>query len=301
MSYDTTKPYKAQILDLIRSTWQAPYATVYQCGQYPLVIPRHCCQVEFDHTDGIGTKGVLHWYRRSFAEAAQDALAMNLNDLLTVGAIPYKLQNHLIVPEDDHGAILEIIGHLCELCRKHGICVTGGETAIHSNIEGMELSLTVSGFVPREMPFQAKDGDYIVGLPSTGPHSNGYTLLQQCHPNPPITATCIYERPEVRWNAMVHVAGGAYTRLKGMLSDTLDIEIAPTPDPFWHPVYRELRGTTVNADEMMYATFNCGYGLIMAVDPEEYDHKLGTILGSVKPGTGKVRIQSAFSEKWVIF
>lgn len=77
--YDPTKPYKKQILELIKQTWETPYVSV-KGDIYP-IIERKFSYPEVDHTDGIGTKGVYHWQQRTFGNAALDALAMNLNDL----------------------------------------------------------------------------------------------------------------------------------------------------------------------------------------------------------------------------
>jgi phosphoribosylformylglycinamidine cyclo-ligase len=305
--YDPTKPYKDDILEMIQSTWDTPHVIVTK-GRYPAVARTHCHVNEIDHTDGIGTKGLLLWQRRNLgrgvlAGGVQDALAMNLNDLITVGAVPYKLQNHLILPEDDHAAILEIISALCAHCRQRKICVTGGETSIQNNIEGMELSLTVTGFVPDfyiTKQNKAAIGDYVVGLPSSGPHSNGYTLLRRIMPNPPTTPTVIYEQPKVWYNSIVHLAGGAYTRLKEVCQDHQDIVLEFQSGDFWQYVWHEVKAHDAlnrdeNLDRQMYSTFNCGYGMVMTVPPESYRPECGHLIGHVVRGNKNVRIKSAFT------
>jgi phosphoribosylformylglycinamidine cyclo-ligase len=311
--YDPTKPYKQDILEMIRSTWDTPYAIVTP-GRYPAIARTHGHTNEIDHTDGIGTKGLLIWERRKLGQgilagAVQDALAMNINDLITVGAVPYKLQNHLILPEDDHGAILEIISALCAHCRQRKICVTGGETSIQNNVQGMELSLTVTGFVPDfylTKQNKAVTGDLVVGLPSSGPHSNGYTLLRRIMENPPTKATVIYDQPKVWYNSIVHIAGGAYTRLKEVLGEDQDMELDWWPDDFWGYTYAQLRihdalNKEENLDKQMYSTFNCGYGMIMTVPPESYRPECGNVIGHVVNGTNKVRIRSVFTGNQVTF
>src|SRR3989344_7000443 len=129
--YDATKPYKRQLRQLIQSTWLTPYIEVKD-GLYA-TFQKKFSYPEVDHTDGLGTKGYYHWQRRTWAAAVQDALAMNLNDLLLVGAVPYKLQNHLTLPDDDHKTILEIIGCLAQECGQRQIAMTGGGTSIHNN------------------------------------------------------------------------------------------------------------------------------------------------------------------------
>src|SRR3989344_797192 len=123
--YNPTKPYKYKILKLIESTWDTPYVKVEK-GLYP-VIKKKFSALEISHTDGIGTKGSYHWKKRTFKNAVLDALAMNLNDLAMVGAIPYAIQNHIVLPKDDHEAILAIVKRLLAECRQRNIAMTGGE------------------------------------------------------------------------------------------------------------------------------------------------------------------------------
>jgi len=143
--YNPTKPYKEQILDLIKKTWETPHVHITR-GIYPIIIRKNYYH-EVDHTDGIGTKGIYHWEHRTFRNAILDTLAMNLNDLALARAVPYKLQNHILIPEDDKKAIIEIAETLTNECIKREIAITGGETSIHNNIYGVEVSLTVSGFI----------------------------------------------------------------------------------------------------------------------------------------------------------
>src|SRR5262245_13478561 len=127
--YNPTKPYKHQILRLIESTWRTHHVHVER-GLYPVIIKKFNLP-EIHHTDGLGTKGAYHWKKRTFKNAVVDALAMNLNDLAMVGAIPYSVQNHIVLPKDDHQAILTIVRSLARECKKRNIAMTGGETSIH--------------------------------------------------------------------------------------------------------------------------------------------------------------------------
>lgn len=97
MTYNPEKPYKNQILSLIKKAWVTPCVSVRE-DAYPVfkVKFRHS---QVDHTDGIGTKGIFHWKNRSFKNAVLDALAMNLNDLAIVRVMPFKLQCHLVLPK----------------------------------------------------------------------------------------------------------------------------------------------------------------------------------------------------------
>lgn len=267
--YETTKPYKKGIKSLIRKTWKN-LNVLNVSSEYPIFSVDHKLQV--DHTDGIGTKGILHWRNRSFKSAVLDALAMNINDLTTLRAIPFKLQNHLTIPEDDHEAILEILGYLSEECIKRNIAITGGETSIQNNIEGMELSITMTGYLDKFVENRLKVGDNLIGLPSSGFHCNGFTKLRELGISD-TRPTTIYELKDYwdKLNGIVHIAGGGFTRLKQYLEGTALIN--------WNPPY------TI---EEMFKTFNCGIGMVLSTT----SNIEGIPLGKVIQGEKKVIIQT---------
>src|SRR3989344_1673536 len=173
--YNPIKPYKHQILKSIESTWNTPYIKVRR-GVYPLIEKKFSFP-EVDHTDGIGTKGFYHWKARTLHAAVIDALAMNLNDLAMVRAVPYKMSNHITVPIEDK-RVFEIIKAMVSECRKRKIAIVGGENSFHYNTEGVDISMTVSGFVKKAQPNVCKVGDILIGLKSSGLHSNGFTKVR---------------------------------------------------------------------------------------------------------------------------
>ena len=129
--YKPSKPYKQKIIDEIRKTWNSPYLKV-SFNTYPIFTSK-ISYPEVDHTDGIGTKGFYHWQRGTFRAAAIDALAMNLNDLAIVRALPYKLSNHITVPAEDR-RVLQIVQAIAKESKRHKIAVVGGENSFHNNI-----------------------------------------------------------------------------------------------------------------------------------------------------------------------
>ena len=305
MSYDTTKPYKRRLLELIERTWDTPYVSV-RSGTYP-IIEKKFSGLEVDHSDGIGTKGVFHWQRRTFQNAALDALAMNLNDLLLVRARPYKMQNHIMLPEDDHDAIVQIVESFSNECVKHQIAMTGGETAILNTIRGMEIGMSVSGFIQSFQKNQFQVGDALIGLASSGLHSNGFTKVRQVLGETIrdefVVPTRIYldemlrAQEQLEVHGMMHITGGAFTKLKDLLPNsdaviTRDHSLKP------QPIFRELFEKGVSEQEM-YKTFNCGIGFVFSV-PKAQESKAvsitgGYVIGSVVRGNGKVKLQSMFS------
>lgn len=269
---------------------------------------------EIDHTDGIGTKGIYHWGRRTFRNAVLDALAMDLNDLTMARAVPYKLQCHIILPEDNHRAILEIMKNLVAECEKRNIAITGGETSIQNNISGLDISLTISGFIKKEKRNQFHAGDVLVGFASSGLHSNGFTVVRKAFGNrffkaltEPTkiyleTLQAIQEKYVV--HGMMHITGGAYTKLKSLLSKT-DAVITGNHSLKPQAIFRKLYAHKIT-DRDMYRTFNCGVGFVLSaprVDALKIASKIKSadIIGEVVPGAGKVRITSMFSGKEIEF
>lgn len=309
--YNPTKPYKKGILNLIQKTWEAPYVSVRNhLFKKKFSFPEYC------HSDGIGTKGIYHWQKRTFKNAVLDALAMNLNDLLIMNARPYAILNHLFLPKDDKRAILEIIGCLSRECQKRKIAILGGETAIHNDMEGIELSITMLGFVKKPIENKFQVGDVLIGLESNGLHSNGFTKVREIfgknYKNEFVASTFIYfdeifpliEKFDI--HGMVHVTGGAYTRLNDLLVNA-DVQLKRDHKLQPQQIFKELYEKGVS-DEEMYKTFNCGVGFILSIGPKNANKILfeikdfkSDIIGEVIPGTGKVKIESVLSNKKVIF
>lgn len=306
--YNPTKPYKHQILRLIESTWKTPYVTVEK-GLYP-IFKKNFSSWEVQHTDGIGTKGIYHWEMSTFGNAVVDALAMNLNDLAMVGATPYAVQNHIVLPKDDHEIILEIVKKLVSECKKRKIAMTGGETSIHSNQQGMDISITVSAFIKQRRENICKTGDVLIGLPSNGLHSNGITKVREVFGKKvrkeftEPTAIYLDQILEVLKNrnvhGMMHITGGAFTKLKDILHDT-DVHIAQPKKLRPHEIFREMHQKGLS-NNVMYSTFNCGVGFILSVPKSEVSAVLknlknSAVLGSVFKGRDVVKITSAFDGK----
>ncbi len=302
MVYDTTKPYTQELLRLVKRTWETPFVSV-RGG----LVRRKFSLPEYHHSDGIGTKGVFHWKMRSFRAAVVDALAMNLNDLAMMGARPYALVDHLLLPSDDGRAIVELVRALSDECVKRGIAITGGETAIHNNLEGLEISMTVMGFVERWLPNRFHPGDVLVGLPSSGLHSNGFTLVREKFSELReefVVPTRIYELREAFFlplSGRMHITGGAFTKLKGLLRGA-DAHLTGLFPP--QEIFHELHARGI-PDEEMYRTFNCGTGFVLGIERGREGELLellgeGRVVGEVRKGSGRVFIESAFSGKQIV-
>ncbi|MFH1714384.1 MAG: AIR synthase-related protein [Candidatus Nealsonbacteria bacterium] len=306
--YEPIKPYKKKILELVKETWETPYVSIRD-DIYP-IIEKKFSYPEIDHTDGIGTKGIYHWRQGTLRNAVLDALAMNLNDLAIVRAVPYKLQNHIIIPEEDE-RILKIIEALSEECKKRKIAITGGETSIHNNINGLDISMTISGFIKKSKENKFKEGDALIGFRSNGLHSNGFTKVREVFGEEDraefIEPTKIYLDEVLNLNSkfdihgMMHITGGAYSKLKDLLENT-DVEINKVHKLEPQSIFKELYKRGVS-DEEMYKTFNCGIGFILSVSSEDADNVIteldADIIGKVVSGTSKIKIESMFSDKLI--
>lgn len=289
--YNTTKPYIPKILDLIKD-----------------------CKKDIPaSTDGIGTKGVYHWRQRTFRNAVLDALAMNLNDMAVIRAKATGLHNHIMIPQDDEEAILEIVDNLAEECRRRNILIYSGEIAIHEqDMKGMEISISISGKYMQQRKNKFELGDLLIGLKSSGLHSNGFTKVREIfrneYRNEFVEPTVIYydkildliKRFDI--HRMTHITGGAYTKLKKFL-EGIDIRIEKhnlKPQDIFYDLYNRRI-----SDKEMYKTFNCGVGFILSVQRENSNEIIeylksdfeADIIGKIVSGNGKVKINSMFSEE----
>lgn len=294
--YNPTKPYLNDVRGLIESTWNNN-SLITMDNEFFI---KNFIGLEYDHTDGIGTKGIFHWQYRTFANAVKDAMAMNLNDLAMMRSIPYKMQSHIMLPEEDNEAIKYIFKSMNEECDKYGIVLTGGETAIHNNMKGMEISITMSGRVIYSALNLCKTGDVLIGFPSDGLHSNGFTKVQELSylfgKEQLTTPTKVYFQDLLKLmgvaNGLIHITGGGLSKIRRILNAN-DAIIRITP---FEGIFKELNKGGVSEREM-YSTFNCGIGFIISVDPKDVENVLKSskeayVVGSIENGSGKVVVNS---------
>lgn len=310
--YDPVKPYKKELLKRIQSTWNTPYVTVTP-GIYP-IMRKKFSYPEVQHADGIGTKGIYHWRKKTFREAAIDALAMNLNDLALMGAIPYALQDHITTPDSGHTSVLALMRALTSECKKRKIAIIGGETSHHDNMDAIDVGIVVSGFIKEKRKNQSKVRDVLIGLKSNGLHSNGFTKVRGMFGASEwrddfTKPTKIYIDgvhnilKKYTVNGMMHITGGAFSKLKDILGkNNAIIEIPNKLKP--QDIFFELYDRGVSNKDM-YTTFNCGVGFVLSV-PEEEAQKIikstpgSAVIGEVVRGPGNVHITSAFNGREVI-
>ena len=174
----------------------------------------------------------------------------------------------------------------------------------------------MSGFIKKSKPNIFRSGDVLIGIKSSGLHSNGFTKVREVfgkeYRSDFVEPTNIYfdtilaleKKFDIR--GMTHITGGAFTKLKNLLNNT-DIKITRNHKLKPQVIFQELYQRGVS-DEEMYKTFNCGTGFVLSVNPAEAEKIISEItpfnadiIGEIIPGTGQVKIESLFSDKEIIF
>jgi phosphoribosylformylglycinamidine cyclo-ligase len=334
ITYDSSKPFKDRVIEAIQSTWNVrPEIKVEKKGPYAFFVetlPENMAKI--DHTDGVGTKALIHYNMKTFKNAVQDAFAMNANDLILMGVEPYRLQDHIILENDDHEAIIEIVEALSELCQKYNVVISGGETAILSTMTGMEIGMTMMGFVNKDdiiLP-DIHAGDVVLGIESNGIHSNGYTFLRTLFleelnlklsdemydgitVGEELTRPThiyvnvmkeVFENNRKNITGMMHMTGGSFTKLLDIMPKNVDIKVNRSHGLELHKVFKIIKEKSGWTDSDMYKNFNCGIGFTIIVKKESATEILDIInkefkaevIGEVVEGTGKVFVESKFSD-----
>ncbi len=134
-------------------------------------------------TDGVGSKLQIASALNQWGGVGIDCMAMNVNDLLCVGAEPIAFVDYVAVPKPDPETHAALGASLAEACRLARVTLAGGETAsLPGIVTELDLSGTALGYVKKGDTITGehlKDGDVLIGLPSSGIHSNGYSLVRK--------------------------------------------------------------------------------------------------------------------------
>tara|TARA_B100001093_G_scaffold516803_1_gene596526 strand:+ start:89908 stop:91032 length:1125 start_codon:yes stop_codon:yes gene_type:complete len=134
-------------------------------------------------TDGVGSKLQIASQLNQWGGVGIDCMAMNVNDLLCVGAEPIAFVDYVAVPKPDPATHAALGASLAEACRLARVTLAGGETAsLPGIVTELDLSGTALGYVKKGNAITGEhlqDGDILIGLPSSGIHSNGYSLVRR--------------------------------------------------------------------------------------------------------------------------
>ena len=271
-------------------------------------------------TDGVGTKIMLAEESGRWEPIGVDCVANNVNDLICVGAVPLALLDYIATDRIDEGVLDDIARGLFLGAELAGIAIPGGEIAqigdmlAPSPSGGPTLDLvgTAVGAVPPERtPLDGSGvtpGDVVIGLPSSGLHSNGYSLARHAlfkkgglglgdHvpgsgrrlADALLQPTRVYVNgAEALWAAgivphgLAHISGGGLLNIT-RLAANVSYELDALPDA------PEIFGLIASAGEVdpptLYATFNMGIGLCIVVGPDDADTALAALSGTGEDAT----------------
>jgi len=260
------------------------YAGLFRSGGQTLAI----------HCDGVGSKVLVADEVGKFDTVGIDAVAMNVNDIICLGARPLVLVDYLALAQEDAELVSEVMKGLQEGARQASCPIVGGETAILPDmIKGgkkpFDLAATCVGVVEGEplTGVKMKPGDLFIGLESSGIHSNGYTLARKVLDakkwgKQMLEPTRIYVKPVMEMIAkcevhgIAHITGGAYSKLM-RIGNYANVGFLLDNMPGMEGVMAEL-AKKLGSDYEMYRTFNCGIGMVIACPASEE----GAIIGIAK-------------------
>ena len=282
-------------------------------------------------TDGVGTKLRVAQYMNKHDTIGIDCVAMCVNDIICGGASPLFFLDYIACGKNDPARIADIVAGITEGCRQAGCALVGGETAEHPGLMA-EDDYDVAGFsvgiVDEEKIIDGRDlaqGDVLIGLGSSGVHSNGFSLVRKVFDvehadlaapvdelggkslgETLLAPTRIYVKSVqcllkngVHIRAISHITGGGlYENVPRMMKEglTARIETASFPVP---PIFGLIAKKGGIPMRDMYNTFNMGVGLILAVPKDEVGLAKGIlcragerayIIGSVVKGDAGVEL-----------
>ncbi|HSA31190.1 MAG TPA: phosphoribosylformylglycinamidine cyclo-ligase [Candidatus Omnitrophota bacterium] len=239
-------------------------------------------------TDGVGTKLLIAQANQVHDTVGIDLVAMNVNDILCVGAKPLFFLDYIACGKLDRKVLADVVKGIARGCRQAGCALIGGETAEMPDLyakDEYDLAGFTVGVVERSRIIDGsriREGDAVIGLPSSGIHSNGYSLVrkvfskseQKARVREILKPTKIYikdvlpviEKFDIK--GIAHVTGGAYyEKLTKILPQGLCFEIKKGSWPI-PKVFKDIQAKGHVPEEDMYKTFNMGIGLAMVVAPE---------------------------------
>ena len=299
-------------------------------GLFALDVARYRSPVLVASADGVGTKLDVARQVGRYDSVGIDLVAMLVDDLACVGAEPLFLLDYVAVGVLDPARLEELVGGIAEGCRRANTALLGGETAEHASVMGSD-DLDVAGFAVGVIeqgtqlgPERLREGDVLVGLASPGLRSNGYTLARRALitsadalegpawpgadrslaeellvPSVIYAPTVLALREDLgdALHAVAHVTGGGIIGnvariLTSGLDAVIDMESFETPEIF----FEVQRRGAVSAEEMV-RVFNCGLGMVVALDPDAASAGVAlarargigaNVVGHVAPGRGEV-------------
>ena len=246
------------------------------------------------HVDGVGTKVLIAQLLGRYNTVGIDCVAMCVNDIICVGAEPIAFLDYIAVENQEKVPVAEIVEGIVKGAKEAKVAVVGGETAVMrdviAGIDGLGFDLVgfSIGIVKKDRVITGESiqpGDVVIGLPSNGLHSNGFTLVRKLLlPKYDLTIytdilnsalgeellkpTRIYVSSIMKIlggeiHGLAHITGGAYMKLRRLTKYGFKLKMPP-PQPIFKLIQKEGK----LSDYEMYRTFNMGIGFCIVAPPE---------------------------------
>ncbi|MEX2549323.1 MAG: phosphoribosylformylglycinamidine cyclo-ligase [Nitriliruptoraceae bacterium] len=273
-------------------------------GLFALDVARYREPVLVSSTDGVGTKIDLARELGVLDTVGRDLVAMVVDDLVVTGAEPLFFNDYLSVGTLDPDRVADLVRGIADGCAEAGCALVGGETAEHPGLLGadeFDLAGFGVGVVEREAllgPHLVRDGDVLLALPSSGLHSNGYSLVRRVVAGLDLTEThglsaplgdilltptrihapdCLALLGAVDVHAFVHITGGG---LPGNLPRVLPADLhayVETDRWEWPEIMTWLAERGPIEREEMWRTFNGGVGMVAILAPTAVDDAIALL------------------------
>ena len=271
-------------------------------GLFALNIAKYKEPILVSGTDGVGTKLKLAFMADKHDTIGQDAVAMCVNDILVQGAEPLFFLDYIAVDKVDSQKVANIVKGVANACKESGCALIGGETAEMAGFYSKgeyDIAGFCVGCVDKSKMItgeKVKAGDVLLGLPSSGVHSNGFSLVRKiCFehmgfdmntvipefgctlgeqliiPTRLYPKTCLPLIEKFDIHGMVHITGGGfYENIPRILPKDCDALV--NAESWEVPMVFKKLQEWGNVDwKEMYRTFNMGVGMVLVVDPSEAD------------------------------
>ena len=253
-------------------------------------------------TDGVGTKVALAQENNKLNTVGQDLVAMCVNDLITCGATPLFFLDYFATSKLDVDNAALIIKSIAAACKESGCALLGGETAEmpgHYVDENFDLAGFSVGLVDQNKIIDGSSivsGDILIGIESSGPHSNGYSLIRKILSestapkeeiekikNSMLKPTHLYPKliqnvlQKISIKGMANITGGGITEnIPRIIPENLSVDIFK--DSWVMPAaFKWLKDQGKVSDEDMLRIFNCGIGMVLIINSTLKDKAINII------------------------
>jgi phosphoribosylformylglycinamidine cyclo-ligase len=263
--------------------------------------------------DGVGTKIKIAIAAGSHRGIGFDIVNHCVNDIATAGARPLFFLDYFATGKLDPEVFTQLIEGMTQACRGAGCALLGGETAempgVYAlgdyDLAGFIIGLVEAGRNPD--PAHIKAGDVLIGMPSSGLHTNGYSLVRKVFEDVPLSrvfpelgrplsdvllephTSYLDDLGSLSWKGAAHITGGGlFGNVPRCLPDGLGARLDRKA---WKvpPIFELIRKRGRIADDEMYGTFNMGLGMIVVVDPGDVPSG-AAVVGEVVRHSGPDRV-----------